>query len=483
MCGIVGFISNTRRKEWHSRAKMLKEYMQEGLFFDTVRGGDATGIMRVNADSLKEPAMVYKKAVSGPDFLQLRQTDKILDSLDDAAFVVGHNRAGTSGSKDRDRNAHPFQYDHITLVHNGHINNVYSLGLKDAHPVDSAAVAEAFSKFGAREVLPKLNGAFVFVWHDAREGTLNIARNDARPLHWLALGDKPGDWEGMVFASEMEMLWLLVERNGIPHHGKFLYPSAHTWYKFDYEDLSKYTTEKFEPFKEVSRSNFTQGTVAPSTHGSTTTIPEATPRGLTTIDRHGLVTPINSANLPAHRRKALKRLSKQGIRYEESFMTRAAKFEPYKNQRTLGKLVMEIIHGKHQNREIDVDQVQRELAERLLRHGTQVGISCVDIRGHKKQLVGTLPQYLQKANDSPRAVTRAVVEETSPKRTQYVPGPNKQLIELTKFQELTKDGCAICQCDIFPSDSTDLEWRGEGSNSPICKDCSTEERAFRAIVH
>ena len=86
MCGIVGILSNT--KEW----KLKKELMQQMLWADTLRGFDSTGIASIN---IKQEGTIIKKAMTAPDFLQLKTVDKLLTDSDLAWALIGHNRSAT----------------------------------------------------------------------------------------------------------------------------------------------------------------------------------------------------------------------------------------------------------------------------------------------------------------------------------------------------------------------------------------------------
>src|SRR5579862_8555722 len=140
MCGIVGCASTEGMKNRSARL----DYMKMGLDIGSWRGWESTGLALVGQNA-KEAPIVYKRAVNGRDFIQLKIVDKYLNDIEKFPVVIGHNRAATTGRGNIvDHNAHPFQYGKITLVHNGHIRNCHSLkGAAEGAgcQVDSAHVA------------------------------------------------------------------------------------------------------------------------------------------------------------------------------------------------------------------------------------------------------------------------------------------------------------------------------------------------------
>ena len=199
MCGIVAAITAKEKLTLD-----LRKYMYQGLIVDSLRGEDSTGIFSV----FKSDTEFYKKAVAGPEFVQLKRAAAIIDG--DAWALVGHNRAATRG-KVSNENAHPFYHKHITLVHNGTITNAYDLAGK-YHDVDSEAICVGIAegKKPLDEFIGSIKGAYALVWHDANNDSMYITRNEERPLVY-GLTDG-GD---VLLASEAGMLYWLAHRNSI----------------------------------------------------------------------------------------------------------------------------------------------------------------------------------------------------------------------------------------------------------------------------
>lgn len=211
MCGIVGFITENKLKGEDARQKFLTQ----GLIVDTLRGTDSTGVYAVGHESLYKDLSAgtwwEKHATDGFGFTETKEYKDNFSVLTDYRAVVGHNRAATMGGYGSD-SAHPFEEGPITLVHNGTLN--FSDGLKTPMrqlkgvTVDSHAICHNLARHDAVDVVENLNGAFTLVWHDARDDSINIVRNDERPLH-MGVGQ---NGKTLFFMSEASMLAMLDSR-------------------------------------------------------------------------------------------------------------------------------------------------------------------------------------------------------------------------------------------------------------------------------
>ena len=204
MCGIVGVLSTELNTNTHPYGK----FFQQALFTDTLRGFDSTGIMLKEDKSAKLD--IWKKAMAAPDFLQLSRTKSMFSGMTNWHVMVGHNRAATRGAV-KDHTAHPFQFGDITMVHNGTVYNHRSLPGGNTFDVDSEAIAYAIAQEGPDAVVEKLDGAFTLVWHDNSDGTVNLVRNEERPLAIATVKGK----NTLLISSEGPMLRWLAMRNGL----------------------------------------------------------------------------------------------------------------------------------------------------------------------------------------------------------------------------------------------------------------------------
>jgi len=218
MCGIVGVIGDLNKPQ--------KEVLQQLIYADTFRGSDSTGMVSVG---YQNQARIFKKAVTGPDFLEFEKTQQYLN----AKAVIAHNRWATKG-KVNTTNAHPFSYGDFSGVHNGTLRGQYLLPDHADFTVDSENIYYAFDKIGVEETVEKLNGAYALVWHNAKEQTISFLRNSERPLHYCFSKDK----KNVYYASEWKMLDWILDRNHIAREK--IYPvGEHSLFTFKIPDVGK----------------------------------------------------------------------------------------------------------------------------------------------------------------------------------------------------------------------------------------------------
>ena len=203
MCGITGVASTGLLIEQD------KKFFRSALHCDQLRGVDSTGVFTVSKDDVPD-VQIFKKAYPAADFLQMRRTNKIIDTLGTVRCIVGHNRAATKGSVNN-YNAHPFQCGDITMVHNGTLSNYATLPGYNYNTNDSRLLCRGIAELGIQEAINRISGAWSLVWHDAADNTLNFLRNDQRPM---ALASNEGR-KDLYFASEFMMLDWITARHGI----------------------------------------------------------------------------------------------------------------------------------------------------------------------------------------------------------------------------------------------------------------------------
>lgn len=253
MCGIVGLLSPN---SWDFQKK--KKYFTSALYANALRGMDSTGIFGIPHNPDKESAFLYKRAVQASDFLQMRPVEKIMTDIEKYWAVIGHNRAATFG-KVNNQNAHPFHIGNITLVHNGSLSN-YSQPLpnfKD-YAVDSEAICASINKIGIEETAPLIHGAFALVWHDKRNNTINLLRNEERPLYFCTTkeaGDKPGP---VLIGSEHLMMEWLASRPGSDFNIDKTYTTRPgDLVVFSKDDLSTYEIKKMKLYEKPVTTSYT----------------------------------------------------------------------------------------------------------------------------------------------------------------------------------------------------------------------------------
>jgi hypothetical protein len=200
MCGIYGLVTAKAMGLFQEEENFLKNM----LIVNAVRGEDGAGMFWVGKQDPKKCHSIRK--ADNPYWLMLnhKQFPQFFKQAgNQAKVVVGHHRYATKGAN-KDENTHPFREGPITMVHNGTI----SWGL-DPFPkgveVDSHALTIALAEKGV-QIFADIFGAFACVWHDARDGTLHIAKNDQRPLNMVR------NKGTLYFASELGMLDFVLGR-------------------------------------------------------------------------------------------------------------------------------------------------------------------------------------------------------------------------------------------------------------------------------
>ena len=114
MCGIIAYLGN----------KDCKEYILNGLKTLQNRGYDSVGISRI----INKNIIINKYAsTDNNNSLQILENEIKNDEIY-SSIGIGHTRWATHGAK-TDTNAHPHndQYNQISLVHNGIIENFSEL--------------------------------------------------------------------------------------------------------------------------------------------------------------------------------------------------------------------------------------------------------------------------------------------------------------------------------------------------------------------
>ena len=414
------------------RKSQRKDIFTDLLLWDTVRGPDSTGIALIPRYNAEKPAEVYKRAITAADFLQMRPAGLLIDRMNAPAAVIGHNRFATKGYLDH-VSAHPHQVDHITLVHNGTLTNYRSLAKESPAEMDSAYIAAGMATNGEKETLEKLEGSFALAWHNAKDKTLNFARNKERPLVWVY-----DDYDTLWYGSEWSMLFAALDRRGRKFTSKFQEARPNTWYKFPMNSTREYTSV---PFVFAPPKAAAIACAAPAAGGTG---------------------PAGGGRTTKAERKAEARLQNTGHRYNQIVVLRHLKWLPYKkNKGNLGQ--MSGVCGPSPGTELVVHGVTLKMWRV---YSTFAGPIYVRLKNATK--IGTLTTLYGEVEEG--FTVRPVVQ-----------GPHGKITH-EEFLTLTKGGCQNCGTSLSPSDADTITWYGDVP-SAVCGACSEKLTNPRRGLH
>lgn len=453
MCGIVGYLNTNP-----TVSALMEAVITELLYMDTVRGADSTGIAVV-PEHIKKPVEIFKKAIPGYDFIQLKGYQKLIRQNDNSC-IIGHNRAATRGSVSH-QNAHPFQVDgekgQITLVHNGTIHNKHELPQGNTFGTDSEAIANAFATIGVAETVEKIDGSFSLVWYEGKDNTLNFLRNEERPMEIILDADMPR----LYFASEKLMLESVLTRNNVTLGTHFTLPMKRH-IKYSLKDISK-------PVSDTELKFFTRS------------YPANPYRGVSWQGgRPGYWEGSKFVEIP----------EREARRTEETFDNFSDIFRKnYKGKRVVFEmLACEIQNERQKTYELEgveeggegldvhaylskTDAHRFKVGDKLV--GTCYGWKPLTINGKKFMtlIVENVKHHIPRSNG---AVTHL------PSLDVYLKGPYGISYHVNEWTKKTESGCANCSGNIFPAMHDTMSWSPAGD--PICPEC-TKELAAAKVAH
>lgn len=464
MCGIVFVFSD------NGITIDYRKYFEQGLYADALRGFHSTGVFGINKNTSEVKS--FKKAFQATDFLDMKGARNILDNSFNYNCFVGHNRWATKGEVIH-KNAHPFKHGNITGVHNGSLWSQYGLPDNTRFPVDSENIMYSLDKIGIDETIKKLDGSFALVFHNAEDNTLNMVRNDDRPLHFAYANE----YKTIIGASEPGMIRWIAERNKIKIMDDEIFSvDVGSLYQFNLGDADKttYTQRDVELYSYPKLNNW--GNRSPSygngygcqydddylpfDRGVSDTV------GKSQSDRNrGIVGKLKELNV------------KQG----ETIKFRLTRFIEYVGLQnkdrgymygytTTSPFIDVKIHGVDRGEyqltcsytgKVDSLQGYQSISPVLVVDGMTT--KMIKDKGDSSSNVLTLPLLEDKEEDK-----KAVLDNF-----EYLKGPGRHyFIKKSEWEELTKYGCCVCQGNLDEAEHREILWLNDDSNKPMCPECA-----------
>lgn len=226
MCGLVGIAGDVDHKSF----RMFRDM----LVFDTIRGFDSTGVCKVDLQDniiiekdIGPPQMLWDWVAKSKIFTSKGTHNGVLPKV-----LLGHNRAATVGEVNFE-NAHPFEYGGIIGAHNGTLTGRGWRLEGDHNLIDSQRVFKHISEKGIDDCWAKLDGAAALSFYDKKAETINLIRNNQRPLFITSTADKKlliwaSDYGFFTLAARISGIELLKNKEGITTYKElkpnFLYP-------------------------------------------------------------------------------------------------------------------------------------------------------------------------------------------------------------------------------------------------------------------
>lgn len=212
MCGLSGAMSSSL------------SWQEEGIFKDllnisSLRGYEGSGVIISQKQILKRNPLIRSLRtpfISGA----LANSPELAELFRPSCNIaIGHARWPTKGGTDI-KAVHPHRSGHIVGVHNGTMNRVAGVDVKDQS--DSAMLFESIAKIGVAETIKESSGAYALVWIDEQKQTVNFLRNGQRTLYFKNVGWNK-NINTLYWASEQSMLDFVFKRT---------YKGDNTWDTF-----------------------------------------------------------------------------------------------------------------------------------------------------------------------------------------------------------------------------------------------------------
>jgi glucosamine 6-phosphate synthetase-like amidotransferase/phosphosugar isomerase protein len=217
MCGLWGSFSDGKLTAPDFQRASTLAVLSE------LRGMDSSGVVVLAEKDRKLVATHDKDIVTASQLLYGNAKVTNAFKTTDVFAFFGHSRAATVGDITK-ANAHPFKTGHILGMHNGTVSK-----LGDDTKTDSQAIFEMLAEDGLEKTLGEIKyGAYVLVWVDYQDCSLNIIRNKERPLNLVKCSSGAYFW-----CSEWDMMEFMKKRFSSANYEAVIWPKENELYRFD----------------------------------------------------------------------------------------------------------------------------------------------------------------------------------------------------------------------------------------------------------
>lgn len=230
ICGLVGITGNITIKDVNA--------FKEMLVLDSVRGYDSVGVFSLTK---KGEESLVKSIDAVANALETKKFIRALTG--DFKLLMGHNRAASVGNVNIN-NAHPFDFENIVGAHNGTLTG-WKYNFEDAKQfdVDSESLFHNINKRGIEATYKKAEGAMALTWFDRTDNSVNLLRNNDRPLYIGFNKEK----DVTYWASEPWMMSVALAHQGLEVYD-IVKLEPHTLMKIVGKEVA---TKVFTPFQRA----------------------------------------------------------------------------------------------------------------------------------------------------------------------------------------------------------------------------------------
>ena len=464
MCGIVGYITGPDLPKKSPDRLLLPEYFTAALMLDTLRGMDSTGVVSINR---RGEIATAKDVVSGIQFVTTPMYQKVpLGTFG----MIGHNRAATRGHVTAD-NAHPFVEGPVTMVHNGTLSDMgRSLpNFCEKQNVDSMNICRGLAHVkpeDAHTVLAKINGAYALAWYDARDRSINIARNAERPLHISTNTDRT------VVYFMSDGLQMEAIKKGLGYDVGAIYNlHPHTHLKWTTKSLVP-EVKNYSPFvtppRGASPPRVGAGQVPTTTTKKTATGTHGAPSG-DTDDTTKLTVMVNGF------RRAVPEVfwTEVGdccdLDINANYFMTPKRWVPYMHPHgQYGMVIGDVWHDAWQcHIGVLIHNVGIEHSHKLLNrpwtvrfYGVTVDVLAADQPRYGFYVFGKVVDFRGEKPQDPERMR----------------GPGYRQVGRQEWLKATQKGCSMCQTALWIKDEAVIEWIGSEKQNPICPTCAARTK-------